>query len=144
MSILSTHPNKLEIDALIKSNKFSYRELETEFAAKFGLRISYKSIQTYHTKELGGVVDINENEDGGTGEIIALDMVKIAALVAELTTGGNSTDKPVTALKTEIAELFAIQLQLTKHALLEHSKGRSRYPSEYVRNLQIFSNLMLK
>lgn len=145
MSVITKHPQKEGIDALIKSNKYSYRELETELKSRFGLSVSFKTIQAYHSKELGGIIDIHTNDTPETtGEIIALDTNKIAALVLELTTGGNNTDKPVTALKTEIAELFAIQLQITKHALLQHTKGAARYPSEYVKNLQIFSNLMLK
>ena len=145
MSVITKHPQKEGIDALIKSNQYSYRELEKELKSRFGLSVSFKTIQAYHSKELGGIVDVPNNETGEpTGEVIALDMTKIAALVSELTISGKGTDKPVTALKTEIAELFAIQLQITKHALLQHTKGTARYPSEYVKNLQIFSNLMLK
>lgn len=137
MSILSTHPNKLEIDALIKSNKFSYRELETEFAAKFGLRISYKSIQTYHTKELGGTIDTDNSQSDATG--FELDNEKLEQTVRELLQEIGSS-----ILKRQTARLFAIQMQITENALLQHSQGIARYPSEYVRNLQIFSNILMK
>ena len=143
MSMLSEHPKKAEINALITSNVYSYRELEKELATRFGVKISYKSIQQYHTKELNGLVDTSEAGDGGdVGEKIALDTEKINSLVKELTTVGFTDQKET--LKGEIAELFAIQLQITKHALLQHTNGLARYPSEYVRNLMLFSNLLLK
>ena len=146
MSMLSEHPKKAEINALITSNVYSYRELEKELATRFGVKISYKSIQQYHTKELNGLVDTSEAGDGGDGgdggEKITLDTEKINSLVKELTTVGFTDQKET--LKGEIAELFAIQLQITKHALLQHTNGLARYPSEYVRNLMLFSNLLLK
>lgn len=145
MSVISEHPQKAEIEALIKSNSYSYRELQNELLSRFNCKISYNNIQKYHQKELGGTFDFEkENEQFNQGEEIALDMVKIGELVEELTKGGTDSEKPRNALKTEISELFAIQLQITKHALLQHTKGLGRYPSEYVRNLMLFSNLLLK
>ena len=145
MSILSKHPQKIEIDRLIKSNAYSYRQLQTEFLTRFGVSISFKSIQQYHTKELGGAVDIpsdndNDNDNGGTG-LVPLDNDKVTDLINELKDGWGNSGQTV---KNELFELFAIQTQITKNALLQHVNGNARYPSEYVKNLQIFANLILR
>ena len=143
MSILSKHPEKIEIDRLIKSNAYSYRQLQTEFLTRFGVNISFKSIQQYHIKELNGAVDIpsdNGDGDGGTG-LVPLDNDKVTDLINELKDGWGNSGQTV---KNELFELFAIQTQITKNALLQHVNGNARYPSEYVKNLQIFANLILR
>lgn len=142
MTMIKKHPQKDEIDTLIKSNKYSYRELETELKSRFGLAISFKSIQAYHTKELGGVVDISTDGGGAGGNDptpLPLDMAKVEELVLELTK--KYGDSPI---KKSTAKMYAIQSQITENALLSHSQGLCRYPSEYVKNLQILSNLLTK
>lgn len=144
MGILNKHERKAEIDALIKSNRYSYRELETELKTRFGVAISFKSIQAYHVKELGGAVDISTDGggDGGGGNDptpLPLDMGKVEELVLELTK--KYGDSPI---KKSTAKMYAIQSQITENALLSHSQGLCRYPSEYVKNLQILSNLLTK
>lgn len=142
MSVITKHPQKEGIDALIKSNQYSYRELETELKTRFGLAISFKSIQAYHTKELGGVVDISTDGGGAGGNDptpLPLDMAKVEELVLELTK--KYGDSPI---KKSTAKMYAIQSQITENALLSHSQGLCRYPSEYVKNLQILSNLLTK
>lgn len=144
MSVISEHPQKAEIEALIKSNSYSYRELQSELLSRFNCKISYNNIQKYHQNQLGGVFDFEkENEEGSPTETIVLDQEQISRLVKELSLDAPFMDAKET-LKNEITELFAIQLQITKHALLQHTKGLGRYPSEYVRNLMLFSNLLLK
>jgi hypothetical protein len=140
MGLISEHPKKLEIDTLIKSG-LSYRELEKAIKERFGLQISYRSIQTYHTKELGGEIDnSSETGDFGGGAVaIPLDMAKVESEVLELTQ--KYGDSPV---KKRVAKLYAIQLQITENALLQHTQGIARYPSEYIKNLQIFSNILMK
>lgn len=142
MSVITKHPQKEGIDALIKSNKYSYRELETELKSRFGLSVSFKTIQAYHTKELGGVVDISTDGGGAGGNDptpLPLDMAKVEELVLELTK--KYGDSPI---KKSTAKMYAIQSQITENALLSHSQGLCRYPSEYVKNLQILSNLLTK
>lgn len=139
MSIISEHPQKGEIDCLIRSGDFSYRELEKELKTRFGLQISYKSIQQYHTKELGGMVDIKEGEKGSGVAASPIDMAKVEQTVNELLKDCGDSH-----VKRQTARLYAIQMQITEHALLQHTQGIARYPSEYIKNLQIFSNILMK
>lgn len=147
MGLISEHKDRIEIEQLIKSGAFSYRELQTELLTRFGLKISYKSIQQYHTKELRGEVDIaqiNEDEMSGFLELDEDEMSNfLGTIVVNSKTwdGKEDRDKNV---KNSLAEIFTYQLFLTKAALKAHIKGQKRYPSEHIKNLQILSNLLIK
>ena len=136
------HPEKAQIDTLICSG-LSSREVEKILKSDFGLSVSYKTISLYHKNELGGtILEPSEGlETEGTLEPFELDLETIQTLKTELQAGKNGVG---TVLHREFAELVAIQIQLTKNALKNHASGKGRYPSEYVRNLQILTGIMYK
>ena len=136
------HPEKAQIDTLICS-VLSSREVGKILKSDFGLSVSYKTISLYHKNELGGtILEPSEGlETEGTLEPFELDLETIQTLKTELQAGKNGVG---TVLHREFAELVAIQIQLTKNALQNHANGKGRYPSEYVRNLQILTGIMYK
>jgi|JI6StandDraft_1071083.scaffolds.fasta_scaffold153727_3 transposase len=136
------HPEKEQIDTLICSG-LSSREVEKILKSEFGLSVSYKTISLYHKNELNGLIlePTEGSETEGLLEAFDLDLTTIQTLKSELQEGKNGVG---TVLHREFAELVAIQIQLTKNALQNHAKGKGRYPSEYVRNLQILTGIMYK
>lgn len=136
--VISEHPQKSKIDALICSG-LSYRDLEQTLKQDFGINVSYKTISLYHKNELSGFVEPETEPE--PIEPFELDFETIRTLTTELQNGQTGVG---TVLHREFAELVAVQIQLTKNALIQHAKGLARYPSEYVRNLQTLTGIMYK
>jgi hypothetical protein len=142
-NLILNHPKRAIIESVIKDANLSYRAKADELAQKHGVKISHGALQKYHTTCLSGEIELEG--EGDAGEVLAapleIDLDALAELQKSLDKGENAENS---VLKRELSELLAMQILITKDALLKHIKGVGRYPSDYVRNLQTISNLLTK
>lgn len=133
------HPHRTEIDAVICSGG-TLREIRETLKRSFAVDLSQKTICKYRQDYLPDF-EPNSQPEPEPIEPFELDFETIQTLTTELQNGKIGIG---TVLHREYAELVAVQIQLTKNALIQHAKGLARYPSEYVRNLSILTGIMNK
>lgn len=144
-NLILNHPKRGEIENVIKMQGLSYRAKAAFLAEKHGVSLSHSVLAKYHTAHLSGEIDASdagENETfDGAPVALNIDLESINLLASELNKDENSGNAP---LKKELSELLAMQILITKEALANHIAGVGRYPSEYIRNLQVIANLLTK
>jgi len=145
-NLILTHPQKTLIDSVLLQN-ISSRQKAKILAEKYGIKISHSVLAKYHTNYLKGEIDISSDSDNDSdndseaGTPLNLDLGEINELADALNKDENFSNG---ILKREFSELLALQIAITKDALKKHIAGLARYPTEYIRNLNIISNLLTK
>lgn len=148
MSLIENHPRRVEIESILAKD-LSYRQKAELIKKEVGVSVSHKTLQVYHTTKMNGEIITNDADtdaetDGETsGTPVKIDQKELETIALKVKNASNK-DGATSALRKELSELFALQLLLTKDALQRHANGEIRYPSEHVRNLQIFANMIGK
>lgn len=143
--LILEHPNKTEIDTILRGTG-SYRDKELKLQKELAIKISYKTLCDYHKNFLGSKLDLDTDlENTNTPVPLSLDFTEIETLTKkmknELCDIAGDLDFFDT-VKKETIELFTLQSAITKDALLKYARGECKYPSEHIKNLQIFTNLL--
>ena len=145
-NLILSHPQKTLIDSVLLQD-LSSRQKAALLAEKYGIKISHSVLAKYHTTHLKGEINISSDSDNdsdndsSTGAPLNLDLGEINELADALNKDENFG---ASVLKREFSELLALQIAITKDALKKHIAGVARYPTEYIRNLHIISNLLTK
>lgn len=148
MSLIENHPRRFEIEGILAKD-LSYRQKAELIKKEVGVSVSHKTLQVYHTTKMNGEITTNNADadaetDGETsGTPVKIDQKELEDIALRIKRAGGK-GYALNVLRDELSELLAMQILLTKDALKRHTNGEIRYPSEHVRNLQIFANMIGK
>jgi len=142
--LILNHPKKAIIDSVCLQN-ISSRDKAKTLAEKHGISISHGVLAKYHATYLRGEIDTPDKDleelEGVFSAPLDIDLSLVDRLASELNKDENSANS---VLKRELSELLALQIGITKDALKKHISGVARYPTEYIRNLNIIASLLTK